>query len=134
MRHFVPMLAVIVALAACEDQATQPLLDAPEAQHAMQAMGQGYMEIPLGHLGGGNATAAAINARGDVTGSSTTADGSTRAFLWTARAGMRDLGTTPDPAPWDGGEAFDISDRGLVVGYFSDRRDQSFFGLRSTDD
>jgi probable HAF family extracellular repeat protein len=91
-------------------------------------MAGGYVEIPLGHLGGGITGATAINARGDVTGSSITADGSIRAFVWTARDGMRDLGTTtPDPEPYGWYGAFDINDGGKVIGHFSDWQDQSFF-------
>jgi probable HAF family extracellular repeat protein len=129
MRRFVLPLAVLVAaVAACEDQTTQPLLDSPESQLlASTAMAGGYVEIPLGHLGGGSTRAAAINARGDVTGRSTTADGGIRAFVWTARDGMRDLGTTRDPQPEHWWIAFDNNDGGKVVGHFYDGRDQSFF-------
>ena len=47
----------------------------------------------LGTLGGTNSSAAGINARGEVTGTSDTECGSSHAFLWTPSGGMQDLGT-----------------------------------------
>jgi probable HAF family extracellular repeat protein len=61
----------------------------------------------LGTLGGTTSEAVAINDRGQVAGSSTTADGSSHAFVWTLAQGMRDLGA---------GEAVDINVQGQVAG------------------
>jgi probable HAF family extracellular repeat protein len=68
--------------------------------------------IVLPTLGGTSTSAADINDAGQVVGSSTTADGVTRAFLWTPTDGMRDLGTL-------GGTHSDaraINEAGWVVG------------------
>jgi probable HAF family extracellular repeat protein len=46
----------------------------------------------LGTLGGTLSDASAINELGQVVGTSTTAAGERRAFLWTASGGMIDLG------------------------------------------
>jgi probable HAF family extracellular repeat protein len=54
--------------------------------------------LDLGTLGGVSSRAYAINARGHVAGSSTTATGATHAFLWTPGTGMEDLGTLPGGA------------------------------------
>ena len=51
-----------------------------------------YRLTDLGTLGGGFSTGAAINASGQVTGFSNTADGSTHHFLWDGTR-MQDLGT-----------------------------------------
>jgi probable HAF family extracellular repeat protein len=61
----------------------------------------------LGTLGGTTSEAVAINDRGQVAGSSTTADGSSHAFVWTLAQGMRDLGA---------GTAVDINVQGQVAG------------------
>src|SRR5579872_6379295 len=47
----------------------------------------------LGTLGGTQSSAVAINASGQVVGTSTLADSSTHAFSWTKLGGMLDLGT-----------------------------------------
>lgn len=66
----------------------------------------------VGTLGGDYSGAFAINARGEVAGMSTDADNRQRAFLW--RGGLiQDLGALGDG---DFGEAYDINDRGQVVG------------------
>ena len=73
-----------------------------------------WAPIDLGTLGGTSAdtsTANGINNRGDVVGSSTI-NGETRAFLWTAADGMRDLGTLGGPSS----TARSINDARQVVG------------------
>jgi len=49
----------------------------------------------IGTLGGNSSYASAINEYGQVVGSSTTADGQGRAFLWEKSSGMTNLGTIP---------------------------------------
>jgi probable HAF family extracellular repeat protein len=75
----------------------------------------------LGTLGGENATATAINTRGQIVGSSQTARGRTHAYVWrpTSRT-MQDLGTL------GGGhsEAAAVNDRAQVVGWSLSRRGQ----------
>ena len=66
----------------------------------------------LGHLGGGTSEAMDINNSDFVIGNSTTASGSTHAFLWTPGGGMIDLGTLGGANSW----AVDINDNGLIVG------------------
>jgi len=68
--------------------------------------------VDLGTLGGQSSFAVALNASGQVVGSSQVTEGSYHAFLWTATDGMVDLGTL------GGAESFAvaINDRGRVVG------------------
>lgn len=67
----------------------------------------------LGTLGGDTSEVEAINNRGQVLGTSTTADGNLHAFLWD-RGEMIDLGT-PDGYPYSLG--VDLNEWGQVVGY-----------------
>jgi probable HAF family extracellular repeat protein len=48
--------------------------------------------VDLGSLGGDSVSPAAIDERGDVAGTATTADGSTHVFRWSRGTGMVDLG------------------------------------------
>jgi probable HAF family extracellular repeat protein len=49
----------------------------------------------LGTLGGDLSVATGVNDAGEVTGRSTVADGRVHAFIWSRRAGLRDLGLLP---------------------------------------
>jgi probable HAF family extracellular repeat protein len=69
--------------------------------------------VDLGTLGGTTSRAYAINAAGQVAGSSTTSTGETHAFLWTPGSGMQDLGTVGDGTA---STARGMNDRGDVVG------------------
>jgi probable HAF family extracellular repeat protein len=65
----------------------------------------------LGSLGGGPSRATAINDRGHVVGATSTTDGSSRAFLWSQRGRMTDLGRAGAVSA-----AVAIADNGQVVG------------------
>jgi probable HAF family extracellular repeat protein len=67
-------------------------------------------------LGGSTTTPTAINAKGDVVGSSDIGDGTLHAFLWTKQDGIiQDLGTL-SMKPGRTSNANAISDNGVVVG------------------
>lgn len=70
----------------------------------------------LGHLGGGYSIAHAVNNHAEVVGYSTIAGGARRAFRWTI-GGMKDLNSLlPGGSGWVLSEAWDINDRGQIVG------------------
>src|SRR5262249_14148459 len=68
--------------------------------------------VDLGTLGGEQSSAIAINNRGQVIGTSETADGQTHAFFW-QHGRMTDLGTV---GPWNVCFPYDINERAQVVG------------------
>jgi probable HAF family extracellular repeat protein len=73
--------------------------------------------IDLGSVGDGSITVAAdVNDRGAVIGSASFADGSQHPFLWTRRGGIRDLGLMSSDPTDVSNTAFEINDRGQVVG------------------
>jgi probable HAF family extracellular repeat protein len=73
--------------------------------------------IDLGTVGDGRVTVAAdVNNRGTVIGSATFADGSQHPFVWTRRGGMRDLGLMSTDPTDVLNTAFEIDDRGRIVG------------------
>jgi probable HAF family extracellular repeat protein len=77
--------------------------------------------INLGSLGGPISGASAINSRGDVSGTSTTADGSPRPFLWTPES--RTLLELDPPAGFPiaiNGCCKTINDRREIVGFMFD--------------
>lgn len=86
--------------------------------HYTEAGGRGFrwqrgVLTDLGTLGGAEAVPTDINERGQIVGTSTTADGSRHAFLW-QDGRMTDLG----PPAVDSG-AVAINDRGQVIGWTS---------------
>ena len=87
-------------------------------------LAQSYSISNLGNLGGSFTYAYAINAAGQVVGSSVTANGTTSAFLWQS-GDMTDLGAVS-------GEAYAINNFGQVVGYssLSDSNQQAFIWLK----
>ncbi len=73
--------------------------------------------IDLGSVGDGNVTVAAdVNDRGAVIGSASFADGSQHPFLWTRSGGMRDLGLMSTDPTDVSNTAFEINERGQIVG------------------
>jgi probable HAF family extracellular repeat protein len=75
-----------------------------------------YTVVALGSLdGSGRADAVAINNNGQVVGT-TGVGGLNHAFLWTAQAGMSDLGAFGGIASF----GYAINDGGAIVGYFVD--------------
>jgi probable HAF family extracellular repeat protein len=72
-----------------------------------------YQITDLGTLGGATSSAFDVNIHGDVVGSSTLANGETRAFLF-HNGNMTDLGVLE--AKHNFSQAFGINDAGLVVG------------------
>ena len=71
-----------------------------------------YTLVSLGSLGGETSQALAINARGDVVGDSSRADGSTHGFLW-RNGKIADLGVLPGG---DFSSARDVNQRGEITG------------------
>src|SRR5687767_8843668 len=71
----------------------------------------GYSIVDLGTLGGVGSTAAAVNAAGEVAGTSNSSWGEPHGFFWRdgVMTGIHSMGG------W-GAEAFDLSDDGWVVG------------------
>jgi probable HAF family extracellular repeat protein len=73
--------------------------------------------VDLSTLGGPGTTLSAMNAKGDVVGSSDLGDGIFHAFLWTKQDGIiRDLGALSQEPPGLTSIANAISDDGVVVG------------------
>ncbi len=68
----------------------------------------------------GNGVAASINNRGEVTGGSPVAPGVVHGFLWTAEAGMRDIGTIADDVA-----SFPsmINNSGQIIGFSCDHEE-----------
>jgi len=70
----------------------------------------------MGHLGGGYSIAHAVNNNAEAVGYSTIPGGARRAFRWTI-GGMKDLNSLlPGGSGWVLSEAWDINDRGQIVG------------------
>lgn len=68
----------------------------------------------IGTLGGATANTAGLNDAGQVVGRADTGGGASRAFIWSASAGMADLGVLPGAAE---SAAFAINNQGVVAGY-----------------
>ena len=84
--------------------------------------GEGYFLdgtgiVRLGSLGGGHTQVVAMNEDGVVIGTSVTSGGEVHAFVWSRRAGMRDLGTGPFGVPGIGAVPVAINAHGDVIGY-----------------
>jgi probable HAF family extracellular repeat protein len=100
-----------------KDQIAFSIEDQSGTGHAYFYDGQSVRDI--GSLGGIQTSVSGINAAGEVAGTSTLASGATRAFKWSRRAGMRDLGTLTGAGTSIAGFARPINNRGQVVGMSS---------------
>jgi len=72
----------------------------------------GYTIFDLGTLGGAHSSAHHINTKGQIVGTSDTAEGLQHAFLWDHINGMRGLGTLGG----ESSEAIEINNSGQIVG------------------
>jgi len=107
---------LIVVLTACES-ATSPSGEVAPTLIPSFAQTQNITVTDLGSLGSGAVQVAqAVNARGNVAGTSTDGQGRQRAFYWTAQGGMVDIGTTGGAQA----RAFDLNDYNVVVGWSQD--------------
>jgi probable HAF family extracellular repeat protein len=106
-----------MVLAACDSTTSPSGEGAAPTFIPSFAVTQNVTVTDLGSLGNGDVQVAqALNAKGNVAGTSTDGLGRQRAFYWTPQGGMVDLGTT-------GGEqarAFDLNDNNVVVGWSDD--------------
>ena len=102
----------------CSNTAVPPFANGPQAAHAVLWEKDGT-PVELGGLvtGGTINIAASINNLGEVDGGSQSSDGYPHAFLWTKRAGMKDLGTLPGDFFSSGTCCHTINDNGQVVGF-----------------
>ena len=103
-------IAVALGMLACT---SEPGPTEVSAGPALAVAGT-YTSRDLGSLGGTQTSANAINATGQVVGSSTLSNGDTHAFLWD-KGVMKDLGTLGG----NHSEALGINIRGHVVGFSS---------------
>jgi probable HAF family extracellular repeat protein len=94
--------------------------DGPDGQRAV-LWRDGQM-IDLGTLGGRGSFAYAINDRGQIVGTSTTATGQMHGFLW-QDGQMRDLGIQGETLPKD------INNSGQVVGWSDFGQEGDYFGF-----
>jgi probable HAF family extracellular repeat protein len=77
----------------------------------------GSAMLDLGHLGGGDSRAEAVNNHGVVVGGSELPNGTSHAFRWTSGEGMIDLNTLlPSGSGWVLISAYDVNDKGQITG------------------
>lgn len=87
------------------------------AAAAFASAQSGWTIRALPTLGGTDTYAHSINARGDVAGEATLADGSVRAVVWTSDGRTADLGSLSGTSQ---AKAWKINDKGQVAGYSID--------------
>jgi probable HAF family extracellular repeat protein len=112
MRNRTLMIPVILAAAACTDQAVPTSPGSMKIESKFTASPR-YVIKDLGVLTGGDLSGAtAVNSK-NVVGYATLGDGAYRAFRWSEAAGMTNLGTLPG---FDHSRANGINAAGMVVG------------------
>lgn len=104
---------LLLTIAACGDESGPLAPDRPRPTASIVAP-HGYVATELGTLPGGTGSRAwALNDVGQVAGESRTGSGENHAFVWSARTGMRDLGTLGGTISVARG----INNQGAVVGF-----------------
>jgi probable HAF family extracellular repeat protein len=71
----------------------------------------------LGSLGGSSSTAYKVNNLGQIVGQATNSAGRGRAFIWDRNKGMRDLNALVNEPDWVLNTAYDINEKGEIVGW-----------------
>lgn len=107
-RHWIVVMLLLAHLVAGLGLESRPAAAAPAP----------YLIIPVGTFGGsGHASANAVNAEGQVVGSTPSYSGATRPYLWEyswISGRVTDLGTPPG---FNNGYALGLNSSGQVVGY-----------------
>jgi len=108
---------LVIVLAACDSTTAPSGEGAAPTLIPLFALTQNITVTDLGSLGSGAVQVAqALNAKGNVAGTSADGLGRQRAFYWTLQGGMVDIGTTGGSQA----RAFDLNDYNVVAGWSED--------------